>query len=135
MNSEENSEKIQNIVQANNVGKAGNMIQMANKDFNSKSPIIISNLNHPNINYNLNNNFANSNNSESRGIKQNSKSENQNLNQPTQNIINNTLNPDNKNIDQRISKFSKSQQSLIGEVVFDDQKMQNIKGNFQNYLE
>lgn len=136
MSNRANSEKMQNVVQGNNNALGGNMIQMTNKHFNPGTQIIVSNVNNRNINYSLNNNYANSNDSESRRVKINSKSENMinytSQNQAKQNLIHtNNLNADNKSIDHRASRFSKSQQSMVSEVVFDDQNINNIKGNLK----
>ena len=50
--------------------------------------------------------------------------ENQISDQGKPNIIHiNNRNPDNKSV----SKFSKSQHSMVSDVIFDDQNMQNIK--------
>lgn len=106
------------------------MNQINNNLFSPQIPnkIIINNLNQNNINYNINNNYPNI-------IKnrRNSKSENISNNTTNQIRINNN-NPNQdpncvqKSIDQIVSKFSKSQQSMISDVVFDDQNINNMKG-------
>lgn len=133
MNSKANSEKIHNIINANNNTLGGNIILFPNNNYNPNSPIIINNMNQRNINYSVNNNYANCNDSESKAVKLNSEKmiQNQISNQGKANIIhiNNRI-PDNKSV----SKFSKSQNSMVSDVIFDDQNIPNIKGNLTKLI-
>jgi hypothetical protein len=129
MNNKANSEKNQNIIHTNNKALGINMMQMANINYN---PNIINNLNQRNINYKISNNYPNTNESDSGRIKLNNKGDRLVYNQGNPNLIhdNNNFILENISIDQKFSKFSKSQTSMICDVPFDQLNINNIKGNF-----
>jgi len=125
MNNKANSEKNQNIIHTNNKALGINMMQMANKNYN---PNIINNLNQRNINYKISNNYQNTNESDSRRIKINNRGDKLLYNQGNPNLVYDNNNFILENIDQKFSKFSKSQTSLRCDVAY-DQNINNIKGN------